>query len=235
MSFDSKINSKKIETDIKDIYLKTQIEKLLNNWYVQKIKNEILFYKHFKSNKKGLIYQLILSGNDYDGIYEFEIFGHNLSIKNVLKNNDVVMVVKSLSNCSLALFEKGGGKTILCSKQYLNNDFFKKDVIKRLYNYDAVSVSTTTNKNILINLNETGEIAERKIVAIFNNEEVRMVQFIEKKDQYTISYIDMGAKKFKKELIEKGYVTLEEYTLFTSKKADLYSQIYKDMRKIEML
>ncbi len=61
-----------------------------------------------------------------------------------------------------------------------------------------------------------------------------MVQFIEKKDQYTISYIDMGAKKFKKELIEKGYVTLEEYTLFTSKKADLYSQIYKDMRKIEM-
>jgi len=30
-----------------------------------------LFFKHFVSNKKGLIYQLILSGNDYDGIYEF--------------------------------------------------------------------------------------------------------------------------------------------------------------------
>ena len=223
--------NQKLKTDIKkNTFLKTQLEILLNNWCVQKINNEFIFFKHFVSNKKGLIYQLILSGNDYDGIYEFEIFGHDLKINNVVSGNDVVMVVNSLSNCSLAIFEKGEKKNSFVESQYINNEYFKKDVLKHIDVFDIANINMNNNENKIMSVKQL----KSNISQLFNSNKIKSIQLIQKKQQYTISYIDLGPENFKKELLTKEYVTLEEYALFTSQNIKLYSKIYKDMKKVKM-
>lgn len=222
------------EIDIKDIYIKTQIEILLNNWCVQKTNNEYLFLKHFNSNKKGLIYQLILSGNDYDGIYEFEIFGHDLKIKNILCDGEIIMQIKSRSNCTLAVFEKENSKLSFSKKQYINQFFFIKDVLKYLYIFDTVSIET--DKGLIdVNKNQIKESNfEKEVLNILNSEEIKFVHLIQDKKQYVISPIDLGEKSFKEELLSKKYVTPEEYSFFTSRNINSYSKIYKNMRKIQI-
>ena len=46
---------------------------LLGKWFMQEICKQPVFYKHFKSERRNVIYQVVLSGNEWDGVYELNV------------------------------------------------------------------------------------------------------------------------------------------------------------------
>lgn len=235
-----KAHHTKVVANVKDVYLKAKLEILLNNWCVQKTNSEYVFFKHFNSNRKGVINQLILSGNDYDGIYEFEIFGHDLKMISIFdKNiNDLVMKIESCSNYDLAVFNKK--KTcITVSKKALDEDSFWKEVAKqlsRLSSFDIVIVSYGEEKKTF-DQQQLGELKYRRKTqeALKDRSKVQDVKFIQKRKQYCISRLDLGEEGFRNELIKRKLVTPEEYSLFTAQDEDICSAMYKNLKKVEIL
>lgn len=231
----------KIVANIKDIYLKAKIETLLNNWCVQKTNNEYIFFKHFNSDRKGVINQLILSGNDYDGIYELEIFGHNLKMYNVFNEtiNDLVIKVESSSNYDLATFNKKSDKIAVLRKNHTEESFWKEVAqhISHLSIFDTINIALE-NETITIDQQQLGELKFRKKTYEClkkYREQIKNIQFIQKKKNYYISRLDLGEEGFKNELLKRKLITHEEYNLFTTQNKDICSKIYKQMKKIEIL
>lgn len=232
----------KVVANIKDVCLKAKLEVLLNNWCVQKINNnEYIFFKHFNSNRKGVINQLVLSGNDYDGIYELEIFGHNLKMENVFDENinDLVIKIKSLSNYDLAVFNKENKKVTIRRKDYTEESFWKEiaQYISRLYIFDTINIGLQ-NEIIAIDQQELGSSKFRKKVHESlrkYKDQIKNVQFIQKKKHYYISRLDLGEEGFKDELLRRNLITKEQYELFTTQDKDVCEQIYKRMRKVEIV
>jgi len=230
----------KIVANIKNVYLKAKIEILLNNWCVQKTNNEYIFFKHF-NNRKGVINQLILSGNDYDGIYELEIFGHNLKIHNVFDKtiNDLVIKIESSSNYALATFNKKNDKITVLRKNHGEESFWNEitHYISRLSTFDIINI-ILENETITIDQQQLGELKFRKKTYEClkkYREQINNIQFIQKKKNYYISRLDLGEEGFKNELLKRKLITPEEYNLFTTQNKDICSKIYKQMKKIEIL
>lgn len=235
-----KAHHTKVVANVKDVYLKAKLEILLNNWCVQKTNNEYVFFKHFNSNRKGVINQLILSGNDYDGIYEFEIFGHDLRMQNIYDKtiNDLVMKIESCSNYDLAAFNKKKN-VITVSKKTHSEESFWKEVSKqlaRLSAFDIIIVSYS-NEKVVIDQQQHGELKYRKKTheALKNKLDIQDVQFIQKRKQYYISRLDLGEEDFRNELIKRNLITPEEYSLFTTQNQDICSEFYRNMKKVEIL
>lgn len=231
----------KVVANVKDVYLKTKLEVLLNNWCVQKTNNEYIFFKHFNSNRKGVINQLILSGNDYDGVYEFEIFGHDLKMRNVFDRsiNDLVIKIESSSNYDLAIFNKGN-TVVSVSRKNLSEKEFGKEIAKqlsRLSTFDFIRF-IYPDKTVVADQQQLGELKFRKKVYEHlkqRNEQPKTVQFVQKKRQYSISRLDLGEDGFRNELFKRQLITLEEYRLFTSQNKEFCSKAYKEMKKIEII
>jgi len=231
----------KIVANIKDIYLKTKIEVLLNNWCVQKTNNEYIFFKHFNSNRKGVINQLILSGNDYDGIYEFEIFGHDLKMHNIFDKsiNDLVIKIDSASNYDLATFNKRNNKITIFKRNHTDESFWHEisKYVSRLSAFDIINI-ILDGEIIIVDQQQLGELKFRKKTHEYfrqYKEQIKSIQFIQKKKQYYISRLDLGEEGFKNELFKRNLITHEEYNLFTTQNKDICSKVYKNMKKIEIL
>lgn len=237
-----KVEHTKIVANIKDIYLKTKIEILLNNWCVQKTNNEYIFYKHFNSNRKGVINQLILSGNNYDGIYEFEIFGHDLKFQNYYDHtiNNMIIKIESLSNYDLATFIKKNTNVIIDRKEKNNDNIFWDEINKnilKLLSYDSVVIETSNNI-FELNHQQLGEIKfKRKILTILKNykPDINLIKFKQKKKQFYISRMDLGEEDFKAELFKRQLISPQEYDLFTKQDKQVCSELYKNMKKIEIV
>jgi hypothetical protein len=231
----------KIVANIKDVYLKAKIEVLLNNWCVQKTNNEYVFFKHFNSNRKGVINQLILSGNDYDGIYELEIFGHNLKMHNVFDKtiNDLVIKIESSSNYDLATFNKKNNKITILRRNHTEESFWNEIAryISRLSIFDIINI-VLENETVAIDQQQLGELKFRKKTHEYlkkYKEQIKSVQFVQKKKHYYISRLDLGEEGFRNELLKRNLITNEEYNIFTTQNKDICSKIYKHMKKIEIL
>ena len=186
----------------------------------------------------GVINQLILSGNDYDGIYEFEIFGHDLKMISIFdKNiNDLVMKIESCDNYDLAVFNKR--KRITVSKSIGRRQFWKEVAkqLSRLSSFDIVIVSYGEEKKTF-DQQQLGELKYRRKTqeALKDRSKVQDVKFIQKRKQYCISRLDLGEEGFRNELIKRKLVTPEEYSLFTAQDEDICSAMYKNLKKVEIL
>lgn len=237
-----KVNHTRKIADIKDIFLKTEIEILLNNWCVQKLNEEYVFFKHFNSNRKGVIHQLILSGNEYDGVYELEIFGRNLKIKNIYDKelNDIVMKIETLGNYDLAKFDKRG-YTYTVDKNIIGNENFNNEIqkyISQLSKIDIIEIFLNDKKKVKFDQNELGEIKFRNEFHKYlknHLKNIKKINFSKKKKQYYISKLDLGEEEFKKELFRRNMVTPEEYELFTSQNKKQNSLLFNKLRKIEII
>lgn len=231
----------KVVANIKNVYLKAKLEVLLNNWCVQKTNNEYIFFKHFNSNRKGVINQLILSGNDYDGIYELEIFGHNLKMHNVFDKtiNDLVIKVESSSNYDLAVFNKKNDRITVIKKNHGEESFWNEitHYISRLSTFDIINI-VLENETITIDQQQLGELKFRKRTYESlkkYKKQIKGIQFVQKKKHYYISRLDLGDEGFKNELLKRKLVTSEEYDLFTTQNKNICEKIYKHMKKIEIV
>lgn len=87
--------------DIKDPQKIVLATYLLNRWVSYEVNGDIFYIKHVKSPKKNVLYQIIISGDDTDGIYEMQFKGTKIKlskIKDVLK-------IESNGNYELAQFK----------------------------------------------------------------------------------------------------------------------------------
>ncbi|MFW6046371.1 MAG: hypothetical protein ACOCP4_01080 [Candidatus Woesearchaeota archaeon] len=223
---------------IKNTYLKQKLRILLKNWCVQKIDDEYLFYKHFESDRKGVINQLILSGNDYDGIYEFEIFGHDLELTNIYNKQlkEMIMQIKSKSNFDLASFEQNN-TTI---KLYKTQDDFWSNVRKietKLSTIDTVIISTT-NKDIKIRQQGMGEIKFKikyKNLIKKHKDDIVSINFISKSKPLYISRDELSEQEFKNKLFDFGLITPEEYDLYAKSNKYVKASLYRGLKKIKII
>ena len=236
-----KMEHHKEVANIKDSFLKTKIEVLLNNWCVQRTNNEFVFFKHFNSSRKGVINQLILSGNDFDGIYEFEIFGHDLKIQNVFNKEikDLVIKIDSHSNYDLAVFNNKNNKLIYSKKNQTEESFWNEiaQPFSRLSTFDIVYIQVN-DKVHTFDQQVLGELKFRKKInelIRFEKKNIQTIQFIQKKKQFYISRFDLGDEAFKNELLSRNLISEAEYQMFTSKNREKCMNVYKNMKKIEIL
>lgn len=81
------------------------IEYITNHWFAEKVFSDVVFYKHIPSKKRSSIYQVILSGTSYDGVYELNV-GERL---NWAINQEEVVHISSLGSLDCALFPSKDG------------------------------------------------------------------------------------------------------------------------------
>ena len=130
-------------TNNKDIIAKL----ITGGWFSGKDEeDEIFFYKHIKSNKKNMIYHIILSGTEYDGIYELEttskLFLGNFNKDGItlnIKNNFDYAIFKGSSPYGYKKFKAIGDKNYC--------------IIRDLYK-DNVSFMNALIETGFINMNE---------------------------------------------------------------------------------
>lgn len=232
-----KINEIREETNIKDNTLRKKLELLMNNICVQKLDNDsYVFFKHFASKKKGVIYQLLISGDSFDGIYEFKVFGHNVNFKNKITEDGVVVKIETTSNFDLAEFDV---KDITTTIKMIDELQFKRDFNKikgKLINYDIILVYLK-NEIITINSNIIGEVKTKKQIRelLRNNKDIVKMEFIEKKKKHYISKIDLGEQEFKRQLLELNLLSQEEYELYTKCNDKIFSEIQSKFKKVEII
>lgn len=226
--------------EMKTTYLKNKVNILLNNWCVQKINNEYTFFKHIQSDRKGVIHQVILSGNEYDGVYELEIFGHGLTFENKVVDREAIMKINTNSNYDLAQFTKESHCETL---EMRDNDInvFKEEFLKynaKLSSYDVLKIYLKNKETITLNKKQIGEIRLKKQLRTLlrdNIIDIDKIKFYQKKRDLYLYREELGSIQFKEELIAKGYVTEEEYDLYTTQKEEICKNLYKSLKKVEII
>lgn len=89
------------------------LDLITGTWFSNKDKSgEISFYKHLNSNKQNKLFEIILAGKEYDGIYELEI---KKNFKGHIKDGGNEIVLATSNDTDYALF-----KTTQTPQGYLN-------------------------------------------------------------------------------------------------------------------
>lgn len=227
-------------SDIKDVFLKTELEMLINNWCVQKSNGDYVFFKHFETSRKGVVYQLVLSGNDYDGLYEMEVLGKKLKLKNAFNKtiNDMVLKFETLGNYELASFEKLDKSVFLDRKDYPEFEKTLKTNLMELSKIDALDVTMKNGEKKRFEQTAMGEIKFRtgvnKLISKFTKD-IESIHIYRKKKPFYISRLDLGEKSFKEELLKRNFITNEEYQTFTSQNKSIYEQLFNYFKKVEII
>lgn len=240
MMIPKKVEHIKSISDIKDVFLKTEIEILLNNWCVQKTNDDYIFFKHFETSRKGVVYQLILSGNEYDGLYEMEVFGKHLKFKNAFDRslNEMILKIETNGNYDLATFDKVGFNLTLDKTKEFNFKEKVKSNLNEMSKIDIIEIETVSGQKIKFEQKEIGEIKFRTgINKILKKsfEEIEKIHIFKKKRPFHISRIDLGEHGFKEELIKRKFITLEEYEKFTSSNISTCTQFFENFKKVEII
>lgn len=234
----NKINEERTETNIKDIELRKKLEVIMNNTCIQKLENnKYFFYKHFASKKKGIVYQLLLSGDEFDGIYEFKVFGHNVHFKNVVNELGLGTKIDTVSNFDLAEFDVQDIKTIIKREHDLEFKSNVNEFLSKSLNYNVVTFLIGKEK-IEVNQNTLGEIKYKKKIKCILKErfsEIEEIICLEKKKKHYVSTIDLGRDEFKKEILDLNLISEEEYNLFTHFNDKIYSEHLNEFKNIEIL
>lgn len=235
----SKIEHNSKVSNIKDAYLKSKLEFLLNNWCAQKLNDDVVFFKHFNSNKRGVIYQLILSGNEYDGLYEFQVFGHDLTFDNLVLNNEVIMKIDTFSNFDLAEFEKTDVITTINFNEGISKfDSKIRPFLNKLSTYDIVTFTFKDGETIELNQRQLKETKFRKEfsnILKLQKFNINKIDFMEKRKVIVISKMDLGEREFKNQLLQLNLVTEEEYNLYTKKNIREKLNLYSEHKKVQII
>lgn len=127
---------------------KDLIELMTNHWFAEKIFDDVVFYKHVVSKKRSSIYQVVLSGTSYDGVYELNV-GDRFNWK--IKNTDEINI-SSLGSLDCALF---------CAKKGFPMGY-KKPRSSRNHDYSVVRMDFDTDENFMKALLDTGLVDEEE-------------------------------------------------------------------------
>lgn len=120
---------------------------LLNRWVSCNINNENYYMKHCKSPKRNVLYQIILNGEETDGIYEFQFKG----IKIELSKDKNLLKIKSTGNYELAQFKDDKNQYYCISRDTEN---FKERLLNTGFITEAeYDIYTDEKSNLLLKNN----------------------------------------------------------------------------------
>lgn len=228
----SHINSDRTDINVKDTKLKQKLDLLINNICIQRLeKNKYCFFKYFASTRKGIMYLLILSGDVLDGLYEFEIFGHQLKFIQRTKEIGEVLEVRTSTNYAQACFDVKDVTTIIKNNEPFE---FVKDVQQfflNLINFDIISIKNFNNEEIIYKQNLLGEISFKKEVKAYiknNINNLKEIAGTEKKKKICITQLNLGKAEFEKQITELELVSKSEYDFFTSLDDDKFQKFRKE-------
>lgn len=220
------------ELNVKDTKLRQKLNLLLNNTCIQRLeKDKYTLLRYFPSTRKGNIYILILSGDILDGLYEFEIFGHNLQFIEKRSSIGDILEIKTTANYSLACFDLKDVSTIITKENDLQ---FSEDInnfLLKLLAFDIVTVHGNDTKKMLFNQNLLGEVQFKKQIKSYvrnNYQDITKVIGLEKKKKLAISRLNLGLPEFKRQIFELNLVTEKEYDFFTSLNDDIFNKFKKE-------
>jgi hypothetical protein len=104
---------------------------LLDRWMLFETGEESIYVYHVASEKMNTLYQILLGGKEWDGIYEFSLKGKEVKVKVENKNNRNVLIIESNDNYDAALFENENGEKYSITKMdFKSDEEFKKALLK---------------------------------------------------------------------------------------------------------
>lgn len=107
---------------------------LVDRWLLFELGKDEAYVKHIVSGKKGLLYQIILSGQIWDGIYEFSLRGKKINTKGYISSDSQTLVVESKGNYDLAMFKNENGEAYsICRYDFENDEEFKDAILNTGY------------------------------------------------------------------------------------------------------
>lgn len=104
---------------------------LLDRWMLFETGEESIYVYHVASEKMNTLYQILLGGKEWDGIYEFSLKGKEVKVKIESKNNRNILIIESNDNYDAALFENENGKKYSITKMdFKSDEEFKEALLK---------------------------------------------------------------------------------------------------------
>lgn len=92
--------------NLKDETKKQLFEILIDRWMLYRIGQDVAYIKHVLSGRANVLYQIILSGKHWDGVYEFALKGKKIETAGYTIGNKNILSIKSRGNYGLAVFGK---------------------------------------------------------------------------------------------------------------------------------
>jgi len=104
---------------------------LLDRWMLFETGEESIYVYHVASEKMNTLYQILLGGKEWDGIYEFSLKGKEVKVKIESKNNRNILIIESNDNYDAALFENENGEKYSITKMdFKSDEEFKETLLK---------------------------------------------------------------------------------------------------------
>lgn len=115
--------------DIKDKNKLSLSEVLIDRWMLYQEGMDSIYVKHVASNRMNVLYQIILSGQDWDGVYEFMLKGRKILVKGYIINDQKVLVIESNGNYNLATFDVPSNPHTVCRMDFKSDEEFKRALL----------------------------------------------------------------------------------------------------------
>lgn len=115
--------------NIKDETKRKLAEVIVDRWMLLEMGKESAYVKHVPSNRKNVLYQIILGGHKWDGIYEFVLKGKNVSSRGYMLDNRPILVIESNSNYGLATFGEGENTYTISRCDYARDEDFYRALL----------------------------------------------------------------------------------------------------------
>lgn len=125
---------------------------LENNWVCEQVNiDKFIYYKHIRTKQPNRLYQIVLAGEDYDGIYIFSLRGGKVEYSfDEDKFGNSVLKIKSAGNYDAAVFS-GGEPTGYKRNEYTDG-----------YGYSIIRMNYHTEEDFKNALIQTGLISEEE-------------------------------------------------------------------------
>jgi hypothetical protein len=109
---------------------RTLLEVLKDRWMLYQLGNDSIYVTHVYAGRQDVLYQIILSGQEWDGIYEFALKGKKIVAEGYIIDGKNTLVIESQGNYNLATFGQGDDNIYtICRADYKTDKDFVEAMI----------------------------------------------------------------------------------------------------------
>lgn len=103
---------------------------LVDRWMHYQVNNDSVYVKHIASGRMNVLYQIVLGGQDWDGIYELTLKGKDIKAQGYVIGDKKTLVIESNGNYDVATFgEKGKESYTITKLDFETEEEFKNALL----------------------------------------------------------------------------------------------------------
>jgi hypothetical protein len=104
---------------------------LVDRWMYYQVNNDSVYVKHIPSGRMNVLYQIVLGGQDWDGIYELTLKGKDIKAQGYVIGDKKTLVIESNGNYDVATFgEKGEEPYTITKLDFETEEEFKNALLR---------------------------------------------------------------------------------------------------------